>query len=69
MDPEDKDTYMLGILIDGKNCHAADGAYDRFVSPESVLRGLGWKIKRIWALDWLDDSDAVLDTIEAEIRK
>ena len=67
VDPEDKDSYILGVLIDSRNCYQADGAYDRFVSQESVLRGLGWNIVRVWTLDWLDDCDGVIDTIEARI--
>ena len=41
---------------------------DRFVLQPDVLAGLGWKIMRVWTLDWLDDSARVIEKIKSEIE-
>ena len=61
-------TYLLGILVDGENCKEAVTSKDRFVLQPSVLKGLGWKLMRVWTLEWLDDSSKVLSDIKAEIE-
>lgn len=63
------DTYLLGILLDGENCNAAATARDRFVLQPKVLNGLGWKVMRIWTLDWLDDSQSVMETIKRAVAQ
>ena len=67
VNPQNPDTYLLGILLDGENCKAAATEKDRFVLQPSVLKGLGWKIMRIWTLDWLDNPDKVLKEIVAHL--
>lgn len=50
VNPDDSDTYILGILIDGYNCKEASTARDRFVLQPSVLKGLGWSVIRLGPL-------------------
>lgn len=69
VDPQNNDQYRLGILCDGKNYYATPTARDREVVQPSVLKGLSWKIKRIWSVDWLNDSEAVIDSIVAELQE
>lgn len=69
VDPEDKETYLLGILLDGENCYRAANAKDCFVLQPGVLKGLGWSVLRIWTLDWLDDPEAVKEQIRQEAEK
>ncbi len=69
IDPELSDTYLLGILLDGKNCSKAATARDRFVVQPGVLKGLGWKIMRVWTLEWLDNPEKILALIKDEIEK
>lgn len=68
VNPENVDTYMMGILIDGENCKKALTARDRFVLQPGVLNGLGWSLKRVWTLDWLDDPERVKNEIKAAIE-
>lgn len=68
VNPKDRETYLLGILLDGENCAKAATARDRFVLQPGVLNGLGWNVMRIWTLDWLDDRDRVLGEIRAALR-
>ena len=69
VDKEDENTYKLGILLDGQNSLKAATARDRYVTQPGVLKGLGWKIIRIWALEWLDNKSKVLSDIQLEIEK
>lgn len=69
VNPDNPDTYLLGILLDGENCKNASTAKDRFVLQPDVLTGLGWKIMRVWTLDWLDNPDNVIEKICVKIEK
>lgn len=53
--PNKPGTFMLGIECDGAAYHSAKSARDRDRLRESVLRGLGWDIYRIWGLSWFRD--------------
>ena len=63
VNPKDGYTYVLGILCDGYNYAASRSARDREIIQISVLDSLGWKICRVWCLDWWLDKEAVLDSI------
>ncbi len=67
--PEKPDTYLAGILLDGANCRDAATSKDRFVSQPGVLTGLGWKIMRVWMLEWLDNPASVKEEISAELQR
>lgn len=68
VNPNNKQTYVLGILLDGKNCKNSATAKDRFVLQPDILTGLGWNILRVWTLDWLDNPQKVIDSIAEEIH-
>jgi len=53
--PESPGQYLLGIECDGANYHRAKTARDRDRLRETVLRGLGWEIVRVWSTDWWND--------------
>lgn len=69
VNPKNRQTYILGILLDGKNCKNSATAKDRFVLQPDILTGLGWKLMRVWTLDWLDNPQKVVDSIAWEINK
>lgn len=68
VNPEQPDTFLLGILLDGENSKSSATAQDRFVLQPSVLEGLGWSILRLWTLDWLDDPQRVIERIQSTIQ-
>lgn len=68
VDPQNEKEYLLGILLDGRNNSRCSNARDRFVLQPNMLNGLGWKIIRIWTLDWLDDKKRVLKNIKTVIE-
>ena len=63
IDPEKPEQYKLGILLDGHAYDAAKTTRDREVAQISVLTGLGWRIHRVWTMDWWDNAQKELDRI------
>jgi len=61
--------YLLGIVCDGENYRRAKTVADREIIHPKVLQMLGWRILRIWALDWLQKRDETLQKIENAITE
>lgn len=55
--PELPGTYLAGIECDGAAFHSSKSARDRDRLRESVLRGLGWDLLRVWSTDWFQSPD------------
>lgn len=64
VDKDNPSRYKLGIICDGENYRRAKMVRDREIVQNGVLRMLGWKILKIWTLDWWENPSAVLATIE-----
>lgn len=67
-DSSDEGPYSLGLIIDSLNYASLPTVRDREITIPSVLENLGWRIKRIWALDWFDNPDAVVRNICNELN-
>ena len=66
VDPERRGRYLIGVECDGATYHSSLAARDRDRIRASVLRGLGWKLHRIWSTDWFANPDRELRrTVEA----
>ncbi len=63
VDPAEPTKYILGILLDGKSYCETRNTKDREISQINVLKNLGWTIKRIWTIDWLEDRDRVINEL------
>lgn len=68
VDPLHPSTYRLGIICDGKNYHCSKTVRDREIVQNSVLRMLGWKICRIWTMDWWENPEGVIASIQEALR-
>ena len=68
VDPHDERRYLLGILLDDKLYHAIPTMSDREIVQPSVLKSLGWNVKRVWTLDWFDRPKHVIDNILSELN-
>ncbi|TWP29532.1 DUF3320 domain-containing protein [Apibacter muscae] len=64
VDKENPSSYILGIICDGENYKRAKMLRDREIVQNSVLKMLGWRILKIWTLDWRENPNAVLANIE-----
>lgn len=69
VDPKNPDRYMLGIMLDGFSYGAAKTTRDREIAQIGVLSGLGWKILRIWCVDWWDNRDKELKRILDKLQE
>jgi len=69
VNPDRPDSYLLAVLCDGERYRTGHTARDREVLREQVLRQLGWRLHRVWSLDWLDNPSRelrrVVEAIEA----
>ncbi len=63
IDPDRPEEYLLGILLDGENYRDARTVRDREIAQEDVLRGLGWNIARVRAMDWWNDEKRELNRL------
>ena len=67
--PDHPGVYLAGIECDGAAFHSAKSARDRDRLRESVLRGKGWTILRVWSTDWFENSELQTDRLVSELRR
>jgi very-short-patch-repair endonuclease len=75
--PKDPTKYVLGIECDGDCYQKAETARDRDSLRGGVLTTLGWRLHRVWSMDWwhnpekefLRIREAILAATEAEDAK
>lgn len=63
IDSKNSSRYCLGILCDGYNSRSTRTIRDREVVQTGVLTALGWKILRVWTMDWWYDRGKTLSRI------
>lgn len=67
--PDRPGDYLVGVECDGATYHSAATARDRDKVRQSILKGLGWDLLRVWSTDWWIDrqraADKLHDGIEA----
>jgi superfamily I DNA and/or RNA helicase/very-short-patch-repair endonuclease len=56
-DPNDYSSFCLGIECDGAIYHSARTARERDRLRQAILEDMGWKIYRIWCIDWLKNPE------------
>jgi very-short-patch-repair endonuclease len=59
--------YLLGVELDGESYRKAATARDRDRLRASVLEGLGWRLHRIWSIDWWFSREEELERLEVTI--
>ncbi|MGN1026241.1 MAG: DUF3320 domain-containing protein, partial [Faecousia sp.] len=69
VDPKNPEEYILGILLDGNGYGTAKTTRDREIAQISVLNGLGWKILRVWCMDWWDNRQKELTRILSKLQE
>ena len=68
VDPDDSERYLLGVMLDGGSYAAAKTTRDREIAQASVLEGLGWRLTRVWSMDWWDNRQRELDHLLRELE-
>jgi very-short-patch-repair endonuclease len=69
VDKENPSAYILGVLTDGKNYHAATTSRDREIVQVDVLKSLGWNVHKIWSTEWWEKPDKVISGIMDAVTK
>ncbi len=69
IDPKNEQNYLLGIICDGTRYYETKTERDREICQPGVLQGLGWKLMRLWSVDWLMNKEAVMDRIRKALEK
>ncbi len=67
LDPADPDRYVLAIETDGAAYASAPIARDRDRLRAQVLTQLGWRLHRIWSLDWWANPEYEIQRAHAAI--
>lgn len=68
VDPRDSSKYALGIVCDGYGYSQAKTARDREILRYRVSEQLGWKLHRVWSLDWWENPERELQKIEQALE-
>ncbi len=62
--PSEPGIYRLGLLLDGEAYRDTLTTRDREIVQPSVLASLGWRVMRVWSVDWFNNPQRVLDRID-----
>ncbi len=68
-DPRDPDRYLLGVECDGATYHSSRTARDRDVLRAEMLRKMGWRLHRIWSVDWFRNPEQELDAAVRAVQR
>ena len=63
VDSANPEKYQLGIIIDGEDYYRLKTVGDREIVRPSMLKKLGWKLLRVWILEWFLHPQKVLKEI------
>ncbi len=69
VDPEDPDRYALGVEIDGALYAGSETARERDRLRQAVLEGLGWRLHRVWSLEWQRDHAGALGRLRRALAE
>lgn len=67
-DPSDSNRYIACIMSDGYGFSSEYAIADKCCGQPSVLKGLGWKVIRIWSCEWYKNPDVVLGKILNDLK-
>jgi len=68
-DPDNPNRYLLGIESDGAGYVCAKSVRDRDRLRQAVLQRLGWRLHRIWSMDWYNDPHAQIELIVGKLKE
>ncbi|EQD53671.1 DNA helicase related protein [mine drainage metagenome] len=67
--PDRPGDYLVGVECDGATYHSAATARDRDKVRSEILRGLGWRLIRVWSTDWWVDRNSALERLHDAISR
>ena len=69
LDDGNPDRFLMGIECDGQHYLSGETARARERLRDEVLRGLDWRLHRVWSTDWVRNPAQVLQTIEEALLR
>ena len=69
VDSENLGRFVLAIESDGPQYRKTPTARDRDRLRDQVLRGLGWRLHRIWSLDWVRDRAGEIERLKDALHE
>ncbi|MDR2719766.1 MAG: DUF3320 domain-containing protein [Nitrososphaerota archaeon] len=69
IDPVNNGCYLLGVECDGTTYRSSNSARDRDRLREQVLKGLGWRIHRVWAPSWVARRDSEIKRLKEALEQ
>lgn len=69
VDPREPARYLAGIECDGEHYCSAATTRDRDRLRSAVLAQLGWRLLRVWCLDWLRDPARVCEELHQRLQQ
>ncbi|MCL2134550.1 MAG: DUF3320 domain-containing protein [Candidatus Bathyarchaeota archaeon] len=68
-DPVNSGCYLLGVECDGPTYRSSNSARDRERLREQVLKGLGWRIHRVWSPSWVARRDSEIKRLKEALEQ
>ncbi|MBN1421345.1 MAG: DUF3320 domain-containing protein [Planctomycetes bacterium] len=68
-DPEEPDRFLAGIECDGAMYASGRTARDRDRLRAAVLESLGWRLLRVWSVDWLHDPAGEIERLAGGLEE
>jgi superfamily I DNA and/or RNA helicase/very-short-patch-repair endonuclease len=68
-DPKDDSKYLIGIECDGATYHSSRVARDRDILREEVLKGMGWKLHRVWSTEWFNNREMAIKLMLSSVGR
>lgn len=65
---EHPEKYILGILCDGKTYYETKTTRDREIVQPTVMKMLGWRVMRVYSIDWYENRERSLQQILDELK-
>jgi hypothetical protein len=69
IDPVNPGCYLLGVECDGTTYKSSNSARDRDRLREQVLKGLGWRIHRVWSPSWVARRDSEVKRLKEALEQ
>lgn len=67
-DPEHPGRHLIGIECDGRTYAKANTARDRDRTRSAVLKGLGWKLARVWSVQWRINKERCIEDLVSAVE-
>jgi len=69
IDPVNFGCYLLGVECDGTTYRSSNSARDRDRLREQVLKGLGWRVHRVWSPSWVARRDSEVKRLKEALEQ